>query len=215
MIEIGGQLEELKDAEETESVEATLKVVAKYIPKRMALYEERKKAIAKLDKFWGFVISENEDLESMIDNENDLVLLSALEDITVKYNEQNPATYQIKFTFAPNDFLSGNTITVNVTASNEQEATVKVTPIQWKKGKNFTAASTNEPANKKKRAAEYDGFFHFFVNSQEAGADDFFNLFLKARGLFPGGDSDSDEDGEGFQFDEMDSDDEDMEEDDE
>ncbi|KNE68029.1 hypothetical protein AMAG_13201 [Allomyces macrogynus ATCC 38327] len=189
-------IEKKLDALDQEYQAALLRITAEIEAKRAPLYVQRSAVTRKLRLFWPTTITALPIAEEMIE-EADVPLLSKLVDLMVVRDNDNPASYQITFEFAPdNGLLAKNTVALRVAASSPTEAEVRVVdPLSFLPGKDFTglAEAKKDEAGKKgkKRPASYMGFFTYFFPTRDNmdEAVEFFNdlagnLFPAAPGIY-------------------------------
>ncbi|KAI9164522.1 hypothetical protein H9P43_008381 [Blastocladiella emersonii ATCC 22665] len=197
------EVENELDALDKKHEQAMLKLFSATEASKAPVYKKRRAALAKIPNFWPTVLCSHEMIEDMI-AEEDVELLQHLKDVyVVRPDSKNAAKYRLEFTFDDkNGILAKPKIVVHVEAQGENSS-VKVDPIQWAAGKNFTAPA---PAKGKKRALTYDGFFSMFTvteeNEEEAFAffntianeifSDAFTMYMKATMSADGDEDDSD-----------------------
>ncbi|KAJ1831967.1 hypothetical protein LPJ63_003903 [Coemansia sp. RSA 2711] len=151
--------------EEIDLIVEQLALHAKYELKKAPLYKKRQGVVAEIPKFWL------------------TCAISYLQDIEIQRSAENPINYKVVFVFGENPYFANDKLIKEFDFSDKGNAKVTNHKIDWKSGRDLTAAA-------KKREAENDG--DEFSEDEEAS---FFSWFddengseladLIANDLFP------------------------------
>ncbi|KAJ2288943.1 hypothetical protein IWW55_006398, partial [Coemansia sp. RSA 2706] len=155
---------------------------AKYELKKAPLYKKRQGVVAEIPKFWLTCLEKHPIITSLIEME-DAEAISYLQDIEIQRSAENPINYKVVFVFGENPYFANDKLIKEFDFSDKGNAKVTNHKIDWKSGRDLTAAA-------KKREAENDG--DEFSEDEEAS---FFSWFddengseladLIANDLFP------------------------------
>jgi template-activating factor I len=144
---------------ETEMELKLAEIEYEYENKKKPIYEERKKAIAAVPKFWSSVLKNHPAMSVAFDNEIDQELVEHLVDVDVQVLDKHNST-KITFTFSPNAILEENTLwkqaTVKADIKEDEDEPVV-----------FSSSGVKLKAGKK---LDEDSFFNFFTDN-ESDAD--------------------------------------------
>ncbi|KAK7195656.1 nucleosome assembly protein [Novymonas esmeraldas] len=146
-----------------------------------------------LEGFWLRALSHHTVIESTIEPHDEDVLKHLI-DIRSSAADGDYGSFQVTFTFAPNDFFAEETLTATVTVKDDESA-LTVTPITWKAGKNVTMRTIT-----KKQRAKRTGQVRTI--SHDEPQPSFFWLFVKRDGAAAEADDD-DEEAQDFDDDEQ------------
>lgn len=78
--------------------------------------------------------------------------LTAVTFTTTFHPQKEEETFQVTFTFAPNDYFTNTVLTKTIVVDTEEQRPVESTgtPIQWKEGKNVTVKTVQKKQKNKK-----------------------------------------------------------------
>lgn len=153
--------------------EEILKVEIKYNKQRQPHHQKRSELIAKLPQFWITVFLNHPQLSSIIEHDDEAVLYH-LKSLEIEDSEDIRSGYSIKLTFENNPYFENEVLVKEFNISEACEATSKSTAIKWKPGKNFTdkEQSSFGSYSRKRNRLNGVGFFAWFQDSTDAGADE-------------------------------------------
>lgn len=153
--------------------EEILKVEIKYNKQRQPHHQKRSELIAKLPQFWITVFLNHPQLSSIIEHDDEAVLYH-LKSLEIEDSEDIRSGYSIKLAFENNPYFENEVLIKEFNISEACEATSKCTTIKWKPGKNFTdkEQSSFGSYSRKRNRLNGVGFFAWFQDSTDAGADE-------------------------------------------
>lgn len=164
--EVQTQLDRLNEM----ASEEILKVEIKYNKQRQPHYKKRSELISKISHFWVTVFINHPQLSALIEPEDESAL-QFLRKIEIDDTEDIRSGYAIKFYFDPNPYFENDILVKEFNISDACEASSKSTPIKWKAGKNFTQKDGRD-SRKRPRDESTGGFFTWYTESVDAGADE-------------------------------------------
>eukprot|EP00029_Vermamoeba_vermiformis_P005134 TRINITY_DN1700_c0_g1_i1.p1 TRINITY_DN1700_c0_g1~~TRINITY_DN1700_c0_g1_i1.p1 ORF type:complete len:227 (-),score=93.92 TRINITY_DN1700_c0_g1_i1:50-730(-) len=125
-----------------------------YENKKRPIFEERKKAIDAVPKFWSSVLKNHPALSAVFEDPTDAELVEHLVDVDVQVLDKHNST-KVTFTFSPNAILEENTLwkqaSVKPDAAEDDDEPVL-----------YTSSGIKLKAGKK---LDEDSFFNFFTES--------------------------------------------------
>ncbi|KAI0978278.1 hypothetical protein GJ496_005552 [Pomphorhynchus laevis] len=163
--EVQTQLDRLNEM----ASEEILKVEIKYNKQRQPHYKKRAELISKISHFWVTVFINHPQLSALIEPEDEAAL-QYLRTIDIDDSEDIRSGYAIKFHFDKNPYFENDLLIKEFNISDTCEASSKSTTIKWKPGKNFTQKDARD--SRKRHRDECFGFFAWFTDSVDAGADE-------------------------------------------
>jgi len=152
--------------------EEILKVEQKYNKLRQPHFQRRTDLISKIPNFWVTAFVNHPQVSALL-SEEDEEALQYLKKVEVQEFEDIKSGYRISFFFDSNPYFENNCISKEFHLNETGEPSSKSTPISWKPGKNLVKAKTAPGQKEAKRShAEQDSFFGWFLDHNDAGADE-------------------------------------------
>jgi len=166
LAEIQDKLKAIDD----ECVKEQMQIQKKYDERKAPFFEDRQKAISKIDHFWGTALLKHGAMDSVVDEDKEFI--NALTCIELEDNLDDAGSYKIKLVFSDEvkEWLEPLELTKLVVFDDSNGATVKsVTPITFKGGKD-----PREAAQKKRSDGDTDAWsiFEWFSENPPYNASD-------------------------------------------
>ncbi|QRV96815.1 Nucleosome assembly protein (NAP) [Ceratobasidium sp. AG-Ba] len=209
--------------------------------KKAPLYEQRRKLIKTIPRFWYMALMNNDDISIELQHKEDQEALEFLEDIWVVRSPIDPRVYTIEFMFKSNPFFEDKVLRKVYKYSEsreckaqsgdsdgfkwgmldfdwEEQVQPQSTTIKWKRGKNLSSKYPRKGADDN-LPDELGSFFNWFTHPSDAfdiGVTIAEDIFPDAIDYYTGqvGCDDSDEESDEDDDDDDDDDDEEEEEED-
>jgi len=153
--------------------EEILKVEQKYNKLRQPHFQRRTDLISKIPNFWVTAFVNHPQVSALL-SEEDEEALQYLKKVEVQEFEDIKSGYRISFYFDNNPYFENNLIAKEFHLNETGEPSSKSTPITWKPGKNLVKSKNAAGAkgDVKRTHAEQDSFFGWFLDHNDAGADE-------------------------------------------
>lgn len=149
--------------------EEILKVEQKYNKLRQPHFQRRTELISKIPNFWVTAFVNHPQVSALL-SEEDEEALQYLKKVEVQEFEDIKSGYRINFYFDDNPYFDNKCISKEFHLNETGEPSSKSTPINWKPGK--TLLKTAGAKGDKRSHSEQDSFFSWFLNHDDAGADE-------------------------------------------
>jgi len=189
--------------------EEILKVEQKYNKMRQPHFQRRTELISKIPNFWVTAFVNHPQVSALL-SEEDEEALQYLKKVEVQEFEDIKSGYKINFYFDENPYFENKCITKEFHLNETGEPSSKSTPITWKAGKDLTKSKTaGQKGDHKRSHAEQESFFGWFLDHNDAGADELgevikddiwpnpLQYYLASEIEEEGGEGEDEEEGEG------------------
>lgn len=147
-------VDEELEAENEKLANEILAIETKYNANKRPAYEKRAKLLAGIPSFWKQVLVNHPLIGNCLDD-NDEKLLEALTALDVTFVDENGG-FKIELSFGDNAFFCNKTLFKQVKFSDEGEADVTASTIEWK---------DSAEAKELKDDEDSPAFFHWFVST--------------------------------------------------
>ncbi|XP_072672219.1 protein SET-like [Canis lupus baileyi] len=156
-----------------EASEEILKVEQKYNKLCQPFFQRRSELIPKIPNFWVTTFV-NHPQVSVLLGEEDEEALHYLTRVEVTESEDIKSGYRIDFYFDENPYFKNKVLSKEFHLNENGDPSSRSTEIKWKSGKDLTKQSSQmqNKASRKREYEEPEGFFTWFTDHSDAGADE-------------------------------------------
>eukprot|EP00992_Anisonema_acinus_P015131 TRINITY_DN9623_c0_g1_i1.p1 TRINITY_DN9623_c0_g1~~TRINITY_DN9623_c0_g1_i1.p1 ORF type:complete len:230 (+),score=73.84 TRINITY_DN9623_c0_g1_i1:62-751(+) len=168
------------DCSELQSIQAELEVIeeafdakvlelqAEFTKKKQPLFLKRNEGIAKIPKFWFQAFSNHRVLEMLL-HENDSEIFEFVASLVVEEKDDVKSGFKISMGLKPNGFISDTELWKDITFTEDGQASITQSGVNWKEGKDPASSGAADMGKKREREAE--SFFSFFSTAEQDHVD--------------------------------------------